>query len=407
MAVAPQTFFRYLADNSELVMTIFDRVTVDESELQALIRRYRSETQPAVEHLRRQVEDLGIVERTAHADASFELSQAVVELLSWLTRRQRLSSATVLGAYLDDIGAVGRALADAVKNGDSSAAAVALRELDGNIEKVRLLSEGNRESVVTEAQTLRAVTGNVSAVDRFTTVRRLWERYLQPLRQLVSVQGEMEQLLARVKETLNEGERRFLAHGAVQQGFTRTAARLARMQRTAADDHHAAVTEVAPLYDQLRRDSRWLVGASTALAKIRAQGAGCMRLDQRLGLTGWRTRYLVSDDKLRARFASLVGYAAAPPAPIAEAPPPPDLPLITEAHLRTLLAEAAPIEDALAFILNRWPAHPLTAQLRAFGLVTGGAFGPIHVSVDDGPRNYPVDRGRIEAWPVALPKVMT
>lgn len=407
MAVAPQTFFRFLADNTELVLSIYERVTVDEPELLSLIDRFRSESQPAVEHLRRQTEELGIIECAAHADASFELSQAVVELLSWLTRRQRLSSATVLRAYLDDIGATGRDLSEAMRAGDASAAALALRELDGTIERVRLLSEGNRESVVSEAQGLRSITSDVSAVDRFTTVRRLWERHLEPLRHLVSVQGEMEQLLDRLKGTLDDGERLFLAHGALQQGFTRTVARLARMRRAAAEDHHAAVMEVAPLYERLRRDSRWLLGASRALARIRAEGTALLRIDQRMGLTGWRTRYLMSDDKLRARFAALAGYVPKPPAPIAEAKPPPELPLITQSELRAMLAEAAPIEDALAFVLATWPTHPLTAQLRAFGLITGGTFGPVQLSANASPRVYLVERCSIEAWPIALPEVMT
>lgn len=406
MAVAPQTFFRFVADNTDLILTIYERVAVDEAELQALIARHRSDTQPAVEHIRRQIEELGVVETTAHADAAFELSQPVVELLSWLTRRQRLSSATVLRAYLDDIATTGRELGEAVRSGNSSAAAVTLRELDSNIEKVRVLSEGNRESVVSEAQDLRSASGDVSSVDRFTTVRRLWERHLQPLRQLVSVRGEMEQLLDRLQGTLAEGERRFLAHGALQQGFTRTASRLARMRRSSAEDHHAAVTEVAPLYDQLRRDSRWLLGASRALAQIRAGGTDPLAIDQRLGLTGWRTRYLMSDEKLRARFASLVGYKPKPPPPIGESPPPPEVPLITQDDLRETLSAAAPIDDVLAFILAHWPTHPLTAHLRAFGLITGGTFGSVEVSTQTGSRAYAVDRGSIEAWPVALPEVL-
>jgi hypothetical protein len=407
MAIAAQTFFRFLAENTELVMTVFDRGTIDEAELMGLILRHRTQGQPAPDTIRRQIEELGILEPAAHADASLEVSQPVVELLSWLTRRQRLSGAVVLRAYLEVIEAKGRELDEAVRAGDSSAAALALRELDSNIGKVRELSDGNRASVVTEAQTLRATTGGVSAVDRFTTVRRLWERHLQPLRELVSVQGEMERLLDRLQGTLDEGERRFLAHGALHQGIGRTAARLARMRRDAADDHHAAVTEVAPLYERLRRDSRWLVGASVILARVRAEGAAPLRLSQRLGLTGWRTRYLMSDDKLRARFAYLANYEPKPPTAIGVAPPPPQLPIISQGELRASLAGAVPIEDVLAFILERWPEHGLTAHLRAFGLITGGTFGKAEVSAAAGARVYVVQRGSLEAWPVALTEVNT
>jgi hypothetical protein len=405
MATSPQAFFRFLADHTSLVITLYERSDVDEADLLALIGRHRSEGQPTIDHLRRQIEELGIIERAAHADASFELGQAVVELIGWLTRRQRKSSAIVLRGYLDEIGATGRELDKAVRVGEASAAALALRDLDGLVARVRSLSEGNRESVVSEAGDLRSALNNVSAVDRFTTVRRLWERHLEPLRDLVSPQGEMEQRLDSLKTTLDEGERRFIAHGALHHGFSRAQARITRMRRAAADDHHAAVREIAPLYNRLRRDSRMLLGASRALARIRDEGAAPLHLDQRMGLTGWRTRYLMSDDKLRARFAALAGYEPQRAAPINEALHPPDLPLITRSDLRAALANAAPIDDVLAFLLTRWPQHPLTAQLRAFGVIIGGEFGRVVLANDARPRWYRVERGQVEAWPLALPEV--
>ncbi len=407
MTTSPSQFFRFVADNIELVLVLFEREDVDEADLLSLINRHRSETSPSVEHLRRQIEELGIIERAAHADAAFELSQPVVDLLAWLTRRQRLSSATVLRAYLDDISRSDKDLRDAARTGAPSASAVALRELDTLVERVRVLSEGNRESVISEAQKLRSSTNSVSAVDRFATVRRLWERHLVPLRQLVSVEGEMEQLLDRLRGTLDDGEQVFFSHGPVQRGFTRSLARLVRMRRAAFEDHHAAVVEVAPLYQQLRRDSRWLLGASRALARIGVVGAARLGFDQRMGLTGWRTRYLMSDVKIRARLTALVGYEPQRPPPIAEAPPPPELPIITRSQVEEAVVAAAPIADVLAFVLTRWPEYPLTAQLRAFGYITGGAFGPTILAHDAAVRLYPVPRGEIEAWPLTLQEVVS
>ncbi len=405
MVIAPHSFFRFLAENTEWVMTLYGRGALDEAELHGLIARHRSEAQPTVEYLYRQAEELGILERAAHADASFELSQALGELLAWLTHRQQLTTAKVLRAYLFDIGSTEGDLAEAIQGGDASRATLALRELDRTIEKVRLLSEGNRESVVSEAQGLRSGSGEVSAVDRFVVVRRLWERHLEPLRDLVSVSGEMETLLDRLVGTLGDGERRFLAHGGLRRAFARAAARLARMRRAAAEDHLAAVNEIAPLYERLRRDSRLQRGAAEVLRRIRAEGIGPLRINGRLGLTGWRPQGLLSDDKLRARFAALAGYEPRPPAPLGEAPPPPDLQLITETDLARFLGAAVPLEDTLAFVLARWPTHPLTAQLRAFGRIASGAYGPVHVPEDAGPRQYPVAHGRLEAWPLALDEV--
>lgn len=402
MATSPNQFFRVLADNTDLVMVLFDRSEVDEAELSSLIERHRSDASPSTEHTRRQLEEFGIIERAAHADAAFEVSQPVLDILAWLTRRQRLSSATVLRAYLDDIGQSEVELDGATRTGDASAAALALRELDTLIERVRSMSENNREAVVSEVQTLRAATEGVSTFDRFTVVGRLWERHLTPLRQVVRVQGEMESLLDRLRATLDDGEQRFLAHGPVHRGFSRALARLARMRRAAFDDHHAAIQEVEPLYRKVRRDSRWLLGASRALGRVRTEGSSSLGLDARMGLTGWRTRYLMTDEKVRARMAALVGYTPPQAVPIAAAPPAPDLPIVTRTELADAVREAMPIEDVLAFVLRRWPEHPLTAQLRAFGQLTAGEFGPLAVGEPPTPRRYPVEGGELEACPLSL-----
>jgi hypothetical protein len=407
MATSPAAFVRFLSDNIDLVLAIFERGDVDEAELIALVARHRSDDQAGTEHLRAQIEGLGVVERTAHAQTAFELSHPVLELLTWLTRRQRLSSATVLRAYLDDLSSAERELGEAIQARDASTAALALKDLDGLVERVRTLSDANRDSIVTEAQALRSAGSDVSAVDRFQAVRRLWDRYLEPLRQLVCVRGEMEQRLGGLHQLLAEGEQVFVTHGAVQRAFSRAASRLARMRRAASEDHHAAVVEVAPLYERLRRDSRWVLGASRALGRLRAEGATALDLDRRMGLTGWRTRYLMSDDELRARLAGLVGYRPEGPVALAAPPPPADVALITREELRAALAAAAPVHDVLALVLERWPDRPLGSQLRAFGQVAGGRFGPVAVTEGTRRRDYAVPAVRIEAWPLTLEEVET
>jgi hypothetical protein len=402
MATSPAAFFRFLSENVDLVMALFERGRVDEAGLLALIDRHRSDGQAAAEHIRRQIQDVRVVERAPDADAEFELAPQVADLLAWLTHRQRLSSATVLLAYLEELGKIGRDLEGAIRTGDASLAALALKEADGLVDRVRALSEGNRESIITEAQQLRAAGADVSAVERFQIVSRLWDRYLQPLRQLVAVQGEMDQRLSQLRILLVEGERRFAAHGGLQRPFGRMEAALARMRRVAFEDHHAAMVEIAPLYDRLRRDSRWLIGASRALKLMRDDGPGVLGLDRRMGLTGWRTRHLMSDDKLRARLAELVGYEPGESVVLAAPPPPPELTIITRDDLRRALVAAIPVPDVLAFVLAEWPGRPMGAYLRAFGHICGGAFGQVEVGTSDGARVYGLRGAEIVAWPLSL-----
>ncbi len=406
MGTSPGTFFRFLSQHADLILALLERDDVDEADLRALIARHRSEGHPAEDHVRAQIEELGILERAAHAESSLELAQPVVELLAWLTRRQRLSSATVLRAYLDDLAGAERDLEGAIHSRDVNTAVMTIKDMDGLVERVRSLSNANRDATITEAQTLRAVAHEASAVERFETVRRLWERYLEPLRQLVAVQGEMERRLGRLHGLLEEGEQCFIAHGPLSRAFTRAIARLARMRRAASEDHLAAIVEIAPLYERFRRDSRWVLGASLLLKGLSEPGNAATNLDQSMGLVGWRPRYLMSDDELRARIAGLVGYEPVERVMIASSPSPTVHPLIARDVLRAALHAAAPVKDVLGLVLAHWPEHSLSSQLRAFGIVAGGAFGRVAVDAAAGPQRYAADCHTVEAWPLMLMEVI-
>lgn len=402
MVIAPAVFLRFAADQADLLLAVFERGDIDEAELLSLIARYRTDASPTIEHVRRQLDDLGILERSADAENVYELSTPIRDLLAWLTHHQRLSSSTVLRGYMDDLRTVEDELTSAIQHGDSNRAALALKDIDSGVERLRSLSEANRESIVTSAQELRSAGGEVSAVKRFQTVRHLWERFIEPLRQLVDVQGEMEGRLSSLRLLLNEAEQRFTSHGAVQRASTRSIARVARLQRLALDDHHASVTEIAPLYERLRRESGWVLGASLALRRVRADGVASLDLDRRLGLVGWRTRYLMSDEKLRARLESLVDYPPTAPVRLDDGPPAPVPTIVSKAEVRNAVLAASPISDVLGFVLDRWPLLPLAAQLRAFGYLVQGDLGLVDLADPAGERLYPVPGGTLHAWPLRL-----
>ncbi|MGH7440576.1 MAG: hypothetical protein ACRENE_33210, partial [Polyangiaceae bacterium] len=225
-----------------------------------------------------------------------------------------------------------------------------------------------------------------------------------PLRQLVEVHGPMEQRLRQLSDLFDQGERRFAAYAMAQQMFSRASARVARLRRALSDDHHAAIREVAPLYERLRRETTWVLGASHALLEARTRGLASLDLDRRMGLVGWRTRYLMSDERLRARIAGLVGYAPGRPTIIANAVTPPGQALIPREAVRAALHHAIPVADVLAFVIDTWPDFPLKEKLRVYGQIVCGNYGRA-VATDAEERSYAVDGARLEAWPHGLAEV--
>lgn len=406
-AISPRIFFRVLAENVDLVVEMHNAGDIDENRLKFLIEANHTNQKATPEHTRRQLESLGIIEAAPYGDSSYELSQPMIEVMGWLTRRQRLSSAQVLRGHLEDLATNHQDMNLAIEEGDVSRASLALEDTRTTIERVRMLSDGNRESVLSMAQQLRsrALSSSAvdfSAVDRFAQVRRLWEQHLVPLRDLVSVDGEMIGLLDRITARLLVAQERFALHGPLSRLLGHARARIARLQRQAARDHHAAIVEVTPLYQRMQRESRWRRGASLALKRIREHGPQSLDLDPKLRLTRWRPQGLLSDEHLRARFANLADYEPSPPTPIAEAAKRPQPPFIGRVELRSRAIEQAPIDDVLDFVIRNWPLHSLGCLLRAYGRLVNGCCGPVRPRVNASIKRYRAGTAYIEAWPMML-----
>lgn len=188
---SPSAFLAFIAEHVDVLVAVLETDGVDQSELPVLVSRFRNEQQASTDHILRRLKEHQVLRPTAHADTQLELAAPVAELLRWLLNRQRLAGAAVLQGYLTQLNTLQAELRAYVEAGDHSNAVLALKAADGAMEGLRDLSTSNREALISEAQQLRS-TGAISAVERFRIVRRVWEQYLEPLRQLVQTDGEME-----------------------------------------------------------------------------------------------------------------------------------------------------------------------------------------------------------------------
>ena len=363
MPVSPQTFFNFAADHSSLLMKLHDRGEVDAASLQALIAACSSSESPREERTRTLLLDYGFLEAIPGAESIYELTQPLKDLLGWLRRSQHLSSATVLKGYLSELEQGGRQIDQALQKGDLSIALLALQDAEGLMERLRALSSANREAITHRALALKST--ETSVIQRFIAVSHLWEHHLIPLRELVSIDGPMDQQLSELADIFQAAEERFVAHPAARR-FDGARARLVRLRVSAAEDHLVAMREIAPLYDRLRRDSGWVQGATAALQKIRSEGIATSGLKEKMALAGSQDRGRLSDDRLSARFAALSDYQPQPPPPIEDAEPLHIQPMIPRAQIQEALKHSGPLPDLLAWLLQCWPEASLAAILDAY-----------------------------------------
>lgn len=401
MAVSPEDFFRFAGRYPGLLVALFERSrAIDEVDLRALIERHAPDTAPSVETIYAHLFDFGFLQAAPGADLVFELSGPVRGLLAWLLKRQQLATAEVVMGYVERLGTLTSEIDEALASGRAHAIAQPLEEVDHTLDSIRDMAEANFEAITTQTSELRSRREELRARVRFEIVNRIWEQVLEPLGQLIEVGGALDGRLEELAAVLA----RAVEHGGLprstRRAMQRTGARLVRARRIAGDRHREAVAEIAPLYKQLRADSRLLDGASTLLRRLWEGGASALDVAARLGLVSWRPYGLISDDRLLARFVSLQGYEPAEEVEIAAGPPPVERRFLLREEVADALAAAGTVDDVLAFMSQRWPEHSLAELLRAYGWVYRGDFGRAEVPSGAGERRYRIAQTTVAAWPL-------
>ena len=138
MTANPQHFFRFAASHYLLLVDLFyRREGVNDVELYAVIERRRNEEDPSVYHVADQLLKLGILESVPDATATYEMTRQVQNLFTYLLREHRLTSVTVIQAYLSDLDQLGEELREAIHFSKGNQATRAMAEISDLIARIR------------------------------------------------------------------------------------------------------------------------------------------------------------------------------------------------------------------------------------------------------------------------------
>lgn len=403
MASNPQGFFRFAAQHYSILEDLYYRGEgVNEAELQGIIMRSRQADGPSPLYLIEQLQKLGIIEPVPGATATFELTRPVYELLRYLLQEHRLTSVTVLQAYLDEMDAVRAELEIAINNRNAQSAVRALNEISEVIERLRHDSRANREAVLNKVLALKSNRERLSSRERFEIINHLWTKYLEPLRDIIDVRKAMDAGFDSLDRLLVSGVSAFSLSGEMVREFGRARARLLRLRRDTASDFRESLKEVLPLYESLRRENEIVRGASLALERMRKEGLAGLGLDEMLAIPAWKRRGLISDLEMESFLYHVRGY---------EPGPAPGLPVVEEADAVSYLDPEAlldrikfamPVQDLLRLLLDVYGTDDPDRILKGYGLVYNSGIGLMRFG--DEPLNYHVQGMVISAYPLSLEK---
>lgn len=399
--VSPQAFFRFAAEHHALLVDLYQhRDGMTEARLLQLIRRHAGDSGPSASHVANRLQELGFIDAAPHATAQFEMTRPFAELMATLLREYRLTSVEVIRAYFTAMDHLTAEIGQAVAAGNGDALVRALKDAAEHVERMRHDSRRNREEVIATAMQVKSNRDRMSPRRRFEIINRLWTRYLVPLRDMVDTHKAMDASLDRAERVLAEAEDRFRIDGPVASAVSAARARVRRLRREVVLDFRESIREVAPLYEELRRENALARGASHALEKIMKQGLGALALPRRLGICNWQQQGLFSDAALEAYLIALHGYAPERPRAIAPGSGTAMSDHIPLDAFDAQVREALPIPDALAWLSRRWPDAPLKTVLRLYGRMHSGRYGPVSFGAEQNAYRGP--GVRLQAHPMRL-----
>jgi hypothetical protein len=151
-------------------------------------------------------------------------------------------------------------------------------------------------------------------------------------------------------------------------------ARIRRLRRDVVVDFRESIREIAPLYEELRRENALARGASHALEVIAKQGLSSITLPERLCVCNWQQQGLFSDAALESYFVTLSGYIPTRPQALREGTVGTARDHIRLEEFDALVIAALPITDAIAWLRHAHPAMPLGALLKLYGRMHSGRY---------------------------------
>jgi hypothetical protein len=401
MAINPQSFFNFAAHNYSLLHDIFLRTGgMNDAELSELIRRHRVDLESPAALIEKLI-NLKIIEPLPDATASYEMTRTVAILFRFLLQEQRLTSTTVIQAYLDELERAQHDLDFAIRDDKHSLVERVLNEISETMERIRQDSRSNREAIIGEVMAVKSNREKRTVSERFEKILHLWKHYLEPLKDLIDVRKTMDSSLDSLDRLLRHGAEQFLLDGSLHREFSRCSVRLVRLRRDMTADFHESMHEVEPLYASLRQDSSLAKGVARALERIGKEGIKSLNLQAELALhTGRLREGLFADMDIEAYLHSVRGYQPQDPPVINFGTERPTHQFILPDELTGRLQQSLPVSDVLQWLLDSYEDYPFPELLRAYGRIFGSDSFTAAFSNDE--KSYQLPGITVLARPLAV-----
>lgn len=358
MPIAPKRFFDFCASHVPLLNAIAAKPgDVSEAQVRQLIRTHSDTAVEQPETTWERLLELQILVPLEEGSSHYVIAQPLLQLLNYLHDDALPTSPEIIQGYTAALESARKRIASGTQAFDALSVGLAATEVDHTLRRMQEDLDATHRAVMAEVARYKADRSSVSVRERYLRIVRLMDQYVQPLVEIVRVDGQLV-------ETLNELDNSLSA--AREQGVFAELAPLLRnerqiraLRRRAIHTLNESRKELQPLYDVLRRSSAIAHGATLALGRLRH-----MKLDD------WVAHYVPqagrapvecppTDTVLKRTIHHVAAHPPQPPPSLrmeeSKDTPPDYVRLLWLKALPDALAAELPVKDLTEWMVRTYP----------------------------------------------------
>jgi hypothetical protein len=404
MKVSPQTFFNFCAVHVPLLRALQERVgEISEADAKRLIRDggKANDELPQTTWLR--LSELQVLVPTEPGSDFYFLAEPVSRLLAYLLDEANAATPEIIRGYIQSLEALGKQLSRAIDTDDLTGVRLALEEIQQTLRRIYADLDETHHAIMAEVARYKTERQTVSVRDKFRRIVHWMDRYVDPMLDIVRIDGTMRATFDDTERLLNRAR----DHGLFNDlpALERNLRHLRLVQRHSLRVFKQCRRELQPLYDSLRRSSFIAEGAAVALECLRREGPDGWSERHAIGANTLRWLHVPADNAIERALRNVVEHPPEPAPVLAMS----GEDAIPAAYLRRLWLEALPddvrsalpVQDLLGWVVSRNPQKNTDDVLAGFSkLVFHDQFS---AKFTDGvSRAYETNDGTLDAQPVEL-----
>ena len=338
-----------------------------EAEFLAQIHNTKASNSPDNDFIFQQLLNYRLIEETNDLVPRYILTLPYREFLEYLYQESQPVNSAIIQGYITTLES---RIIDLKKAYDENSEALTLRflkRLEREINNISQTSSRNRLGVIQEVRKLKLNDENLSYKERLSEANRLWDEYLEPLREMIAPQGSFGLIMDKLKQILEVGEAKFNGQTELRRLLKLSRSKRIQLNEQTRLDLNEAQQELKPLREKLAQESRLMEATGVIfgqleqgkLSEVPAFPYGrILRRERHIGLSG-----------LRGYMADLWSLTTEPESIILNgATDTQSDPLETESVLK-LLKEMPPNSNVVDYFLARHEQLTANEVLRAVSIV--------------------------------------